>query len=159
MAYRLIFQFRLWVGRRPMKFKLIISSIIAPLVAFYAPVSDLIVPILWLVLFDIVTGIYAVRIVEKKPLTSRGFFKKLPQVVMFLIAISASIHADPFFNTLGIEQFQSAKLVISFYGLYELFSILENLGRSGMPVARQLVRILQAKLPEEVKQELPVKQD
>lgn len=142
-----------------MKSKFILSSLVAPLIAFYAPIADLILPILWLVLFDILTGIYAVRIVEKKPLTSRGFFRKLPQVVMFLIAISASIHADPFFREVGIEQFQSAKLVISFYGLYELFSILENLGRSGMPVARQLARILQAKLPEEVKQELPVKQD
>jgi phage-related holin len=141
------------------KSKIALSSLITPLIAFYEPITALIVPILWLVLIDIVTGMYATRIVERKPLTSRGFFKKLPQVAMFIIAISASLHADPFFTQLGIEQFQSAKLVISFYGLYELFSILENLGRSGLPIARQFSRILQAKLPEEIKQELPAKQE
>jgi phage-related holin len=136
------------------KIKLIISGLLMPLAAFYAPVQGLLMPILWLVLIDILTGIYAVRIVERKPLTSRGFLKKLPQVAMFLIAIAASLHADPFFVTFGIEAYQSGKLVMSFYGLYELFSILENLGRSGLPVAKQFSRILQAKLPDEVKEEL-----
>lgn len=139
------------------KIKVFLSSLVAPLLAFFEPVTALIAPILWLVLIDILTGMYATRIVEKKPLTSRGFLKKLPQIVMFFVAISASLHADPFFNEIGIEKFQSAKLVISFYGLYELFSILENLGRSGLPVAKQFARILQAKLPEEMKQELESK--
>jgi len=141
------------------KSKAILSLLIAPLLAFFQPVTFLILPILWLVVIDILTGMYATRIIEKKPLTSRGFLRKLPQLVMFLIAIAASIHADPFFNEFGIEKFQSAKLVISFYGLYELFSILENLGRSGLPVAKQLARILQAKLPDDVKQELPSTND
>lgn len=141
------------------KIKVLLSSLVAPLLAFYEPVSTLILPILWLVVFDIVTGMYATRVIEKNPLTSRGFLKKLPQIVMFFVAISASLHADPFFNEIGIEQFQSAKLVISFYGLYELFSILENLGRAGLPIAKQISRILQAKLPEEVKQELSKTQD
>lgn len=136
------------------KMKLLLSSIIAPLLAFFQPVNMLMAPILWLVVIDILTGMYATRVVEKKPLTSRGFLKKLPQILMFLIAIAASIHADPFFMAFGIAQFQSAKLVISFYGLYETFSILENLGRCGLPVATQFARILQAKLPDEVKKEL-----
>lgn len=137
------------------KIKAFLSLIVTPLLAFYEPVSSLILPVLWLVIMDILTGMYATRIVERKPLTSRGFLRKLPQLVMFLVAIAASLHADPFFNELGIEKFQSAKLVISFYGLYELFSILENLGRSGLPVAKQFAAILQAKLPDNVKQELP----
>ena len=142
------------------KTKVVWSALVAPLLAFFEPVTALIIPILWLVLFDIITGMYVVRVVEKNALTSRGFFKKLPQVVMFLIAISASLHADPFFGEIGIEKFQSAKLVISFYGLYELFSILENLGRAGLPIARNILNILQAKLPENIKQELnEAKQD
>lgn len=136
------------------KLKVTLSALISPMLAFYEPVSALIVPILWLVLIDIVTGMYATRISERKPLTSRGFLRKLPQLIMFLIAISASLHADPFFNEVGIEKYQAVKLVISFYGFYELFSILENLGRSGLPVAKQFSRILQAKLPEEIKEEL-----
>lgn len=141
------------------KIKMLLSSLIAPLFAFYEPVGVLIIPILWLVMIDVITGMYATRIVERKPLTSRGFLQKLPQILMFLIAIAAALHADPFFVEFGIEKYQSAKLVISFYGLYELFSILENLGRSGLPVARQFARILQAKLPDEIKQEVAPKDD
>lgn len=137
------------------KMKAIFSLVIAPFVSFYSPVMMLLVPILWLVLIDIVTGMYATRVVAKQPLTSRGFLKKFPQIIMFLIAIAASLHADPFFTEFGIEKYQSAKWVVSFYGLYELFSILENLGKSGLPVAKQFANILQAKLPEEIKKELP----
>lgn len=133
------------------RMKLIMSAIIAPLLAFFAPVSALIAPILWLVLIDILTGMYVVRIIDKKSLTSRGFVKKLPQLVMFFVALTAALHADPFFVEFGIGLHQAAKLVISFYGIYELFSILENLGKSGLPVATQLAKLLQAKLPEEVK--------
>ncbi len=35
--------------------------------------------------------------------------------------------------------------------MYELFSILENLGRLGLPVATQLADLLKSKLPDEVK--------
>lgn len=134
--------------------KATLSVVIAPIISFFAPASVLILPILWLVLFDILTGIYRVRIIEKKPLTSRGFLKKFPQLIMLLVSIAASIHADPFFVQFGIESFQASKLVVSFYGMYELFSILENLGKSGLPIAKQVARLLQAKLPDAIKDEL-----
>ncbi len=138
--------------------KLMLSAAVAPLASFFAPTSLLILPILWLVLFDILTGMYRVRCVEKLPLTSRGFLKKLPQLIMFFVAIAASIHADPFFIEFGIPSFQASKLVVSFYGIYELFSILENLGKSGMPIAKQISNILQAKLPVSIKDELNKKE-
>lgn len=134
------------------KAKLILSTLMTSLVMFFSPVTPLLVPALWLILLDILTGIYVARIVLKQPLTSRAFFRKLPQFLMFLVALAASLHADPFLTQFGLEQYQTAKLVISFYGLYELFSILENLGKSGLPVAKQLATMLQAKLPDEAKE-------
>lgn len=131
--------------------KSFLLMVLTPILAFFEPVALLIVPILWLVLIDIITGMYLVRIVKKEPLTSRGFFKKLPQVVMFLLSVIASLHANPFFMQFGLPEHQAVKMVVSFYGLYELFSILENLGNSGMPVAKQLTKLLSAKLPDEVK--------
>lgn len=131
--------------------KLLILSLTTALVTFFEPIEVLLASILWLVLIDIITGAYLVRIVNKEPLTSRGFFKKLPQVAKFLVAVVAALHADPFFVQFGLPQYQAASLVISFYGLYELFSILENLGKSGLPVAKQITSILSAKLPTEIK--------
>ena len=136
------------------KNKMILSGLIASLTSFYLPVHAFIMPVLWLVVIDVLTGAYVARFIEHKPLTSRGLFQKFPQLVTFLIAMTAAIHADPFFMQFGFSELQSAKFVISFYGLYELFSILENLGKSGLPVAKQLTNILKAKLPEEVKVEL-----
>lgn len=139
-----------------MKFevKTIALFIATPILAFFEPVSTLLVPVLWLVVIDILTALYLARIIQKQPLTSRGFFKKLPQVAKFLVAVVAALHANPFFVAFGLPDFQAVKLVISFYGLYELFSILENLGKSGLPVAKQLSDILAAKLPDDVKKHL-----
>jgi phage-related holin len=133
--------------------KNVLAVIFSAIISFYAPVQSLLLPILWLVIIDIVTGVYCARIVEKKPLNSRGLFKKLPQITMFLVAITAALHANPFFVTFGLPEYQAVKLVFAFYGLYELFSILENLGKSGLPVAKQIINILTAKLPDDVKKE------
>jgi phage-related holin len=115
------------------------------------PVQSFVMPVIWLIAFDVLTGLYVARFVTRTPLTSRRFLRKLPQLVMFTFAMSAALHADPFFVQFGLEAYQSAKFVISFYGLYELFSILENLGKSGLPVAKQIASLLKSKLPDEVK--------
>lgn len=134
--------------------KTVLLAALTPLLAFFEPVNGLITPILWLVFLDILTAMYLVRIVKKESLTSRGFFKKMPQLLMFLVAVAASLHANPFFTAFGFPDHQASKLVISFYGLYELFSILENLGGAGLPIAKQISKLLQAKLPDDVKAEL-----
>lgn len=133
-----------------LEFKTVLLIILTPLLAFFEPVNGLIIPILWLVLLDILTAMYLVRIVKKEALTSRGFFKKMPQIAMFLVAVSASLHANPFFTQFGLPEYQAAKLVFSFYGLYELFSILENLGGAGLPIAKQISDMLKSKLPDEI---------
>jgi phage-related holin len=138
-----------------LELKTLLYLIGTPMLAFFEPINTLLFPILWLIFIDILTGVYLVRIVKKEALTSRGFFKKLPQVCMFLVAVVASLHANPFFVQFGLPEFQAVKMVMSFYGLYELFSILENLGRSGLPVAKQISTMLAAKLPDEVKNNIP----
>lgn len=132
------------------EFKTVLLIVLTPLLAFFEPVNGLIIPILWLVLLDILTAMYLVRIVKKEALTSRGFFKKMPQIAMFLVAVSASLHSNPFFTQFGLPEHQAAKLVFSFYGLYELFSILENLGGAGLPIAKQISDMLKSKLPDEI---------
>lgn len=137
-----------------MKVKLLLSALFASIVSFFDPVMHLLVPMLYLILFDVVTGMYVAKFVDRIPLTSRRFLRKLPQLVLLTVAISAALNADPFFVNFGLSQNQGASFVISFYGVYEVFSIFENLGKSGLPVAKQLTKILQAKLPQEIQDEL-----
>jgi toxin secretion/phage lysis holin len=134
--------------------KFLISGILASIMSFYSPVHYLMIPVLWLVVIDIITGIYLAKFIKKEDITSRGLFRKVPQLFMFFLAMTASMHADPFLKEFGLETLQGAKFVISFYGLYELFSILENLGQSGLPVAKQISNILKAKLPQDLTQRL-----
>lgn len=135
--------------------KLIISTILASLTAFYMPVKGFVMPVLWLAFLDIITGLYVARTIDKVAITSREFFRKLPQFAMFIVAVTAAMHADPFFVHFGLDPYSSAKFVISFYGIYELMSILENLGKSGLPVAKSVSNFLKNKLPAEVKENLP----
>lgn len=130
--------------------KMILSLVITPLLLFFAPVATLIVPLLWLVVFDIVSGMYVAKVIEKKDLTSRGFLKKLGPITFFFIALAASLHAGVFFVEFGIDKSQPAKWVAAFYGIYELFSILENLGKCGLPVAKQIANFLKQKLPTNI---------
>ena len=130
--------------------KLIISLLITPILLFFAPVSTFIAPLLWLVLFDIISGMYVAKRIEKKDLTSRGFLQKLVPITLFFIALASALHAGIFFKEFGIDKDQPAKWVCSFYAIYELFSILENLGKCGLPVAKQIADFLKTKVPEQL---------
>lgn len=133
-----------------MKTKLILSAILSPILMLFDPYTALVKAIGILVIFDIVTGIIAAK-KENKDITSRGFFRKLPQVGLFLVALAAASVGSPLLAEFGIEAHQSGKWLCAMYGAYELFSILENLGRLGLPVAKQLQDLLKSKLPDEMK--------
>ena len=134
--------------------KLIATLLISPIIAFYSPVGYLLQPLLWLVIIDILTGVYCAKFVRNEDINSRGFLSKLVPVCLFLIALTAALHCDIFFVEFGLPQHQAPKLILAFYGVYELISILENLGDSGLPVAKQISSLLKKKLPQEVQDEL-----
>lgn len=132
------------------KGKLIYSFIIAPLLLFFEPYSALVKALLILVIIDILTGLFAARH-EGKPLTSRRFLMKGLQVGLFFVGLAAAKAGSPLLEEFGIEAHQAGKWFCAFYGVYELFSILENLGRLGLPIAKQFASLLKSKLPDEVK--------
>lgn len=130
--------------------KLLISVIVSPLLMYFEPYSALVKAIGILVVFDIATGVMAAR-KEGKDITSRSFFKKIPAVALFLIALAGAKEASPALLEFGIEAHQAGKLFCALYALYELLSLLENCGKLGMPIASQITKLLKAKLPTDVK--------
>lgn len=138
------------------KLKLIYSVIISPILLFFEPYSILVKAIGVLVAMDIITGMLAAK-KENKALTSKSLRAKLPVVALFLIGLAAAKEASPLLLEFGIEPHQAGKLFCALYGVYELFSILENLGRLGLPIAKQMAELLKSKLPEDIKKidELP----
>lgn len=135
------------------KAKLIFSLLLSPILAFFEPYEALVKAIGLLVALDILTGIVAAK-KEGKPIQSRSFLKKIPQVVLFLFGLAAAKFASPLLQEFAIEAHQAGKWFCALYGMYEFFSILENLGRMGLPVAKQFSDLLKSKLPDDIKKEV-----
>ncbi len=140
------------------KTKMFLSMILAPVLAFFDPYIILVKAIGLLVIFDMVSGIIAAR-KEGKAINSRSLLKKVPQVVLFLFGLAAAKFASPLLQEFGIDAHQAGKWFCALYGLYEFFSVLENLGRMGMPVAKQFTALLKARLPEDMQKLEEVKND
>lgn len=132
------------------KLKFILSLIVSSILMFFDPYIILIKAIGILVVIDIISGMFAAK-KEGKHLTSKSLWKKVPRVGLFLIALAAAKISSPLLFEFGIAEHQSGKWLCALYGVYELFSILENLGRLGMPLAKQMAELLKAKLPEDIK--------
>lgn len=125
--------------------KILLSFFLTPLLIFFSPYLVLIKAISLLVLFDIVTGIAAAR-KEHKDIKSRSFFRKIPQLALFFVALAAAQVSNPLLLEFSLETHQAGKWLCGLYGVYELLSILENLGRLGLPVADKFAEMLKAKI-------------
>lgn len=132
------------------KVKLQYSAALSVLLLFFEPYSALVKAIGILVALDIVTGLVAAR-KDGSSLTSRRFLAKVVHVALFCVGLAAAGAASPLLAEFGIEQHQAGKWFCALYGAYELFSVLENLGRMGLPVAKQFSALLKSKLPDEAK--------
>lgn len=134
------------------KLKLFFSALVTPLLMLFEPYVILVKAIGILVVFDVLTGIMSAK-KEGQDLTSKALWKKIPVVGLFLFALASASVSSPLLQEFGIEPHQAGKWFCALYGSYELFSILENLGRLGMPVAKQMANLLKSKLPNENKEE------
>lgn len=129
--------------------KLMLSVILSPVVLYFEPYSALVKAIGILVIIDILSGLLVARR-SGLDITSRQFFKKIPIVGLFLVALVAAKESSPLLAEFGIEVHQAGKWLCALYGVYELLSILENLGRLGLPWAKPFSNLLKAKLPDDV---------
>lgn len=125
--------------------ELLKKAAIASISGFFLPVEHLLPGIAVLVVLDILTGMYVSRIVKQEDLTSHRFKGKIKQVAIFAIGLAAMLFADKNLQVFGITEHYGAKLFCAMYAFYELFSLLENLGNMGLPVAKELKDLLLAK--------------
>lgn len=133
--------------------KLIFSLLISPILMLFNPYILLIKALGILVIIDVITGIMSAR-KEGVALTSKALWQKVPKVALFLCALAAASVSSPLLTEFGIEAHQAGKWFCALYGAYELFSILENLGRLGLPIAKPMADLLKSKLPTDVQNNL-----
>jgi phage-related holin len=142
------------------KLSLFGSLILSPMLGFIFPVKHLLMPLFWLVVLDILSGVYKSRIIQKKPLTSKRFFERKSKVLLiWAIGLVTMLLADKFLLEIKIEGSWASKGYCVFYGIYETISILENLADSGLPGAKGILRLLRGKLPDNLNKALEEQED
>lgn len=129
----------------------IYAVIVTPIINLVAPVQHLFMPLIWLVVIDIISGIYKNRIKKKQPITSKKFFERKSKVVLvWTLGLLTMLLADKFLLEVGIDGHWAAKVYCVWYALYEVISILENLGDSGLPGAKNILKLLRGRLPNNI---------
>lgn len=133
----------------------LISLALTPLLNLVAPVQHLFFPLIWLVVIDIASGIYKSRVTNKQPITSKSFFERKSKVILIWVAgLLTMLLADKFLKEINITGNWGAKIYCVWYALYEVISILENLGDSGLPGAKNILALLRGKLPSNIDKSL-----
>lgn len=133
--------------------KLILSAILGLIIQFLGDTAPFVKSIFILVVMDIVLGLICAKWYRLESITTRRFLTKIRELGLFAIGLAAFIVSQDAFVEFGLNKFFGAKFFCSAYIFYELFSILENLGDMGFPIASQIKKALQAKLPKELNNE------
>lgn len=130
------------------KIQLVISGILALMVQSLGDTAPLVKAIFVLVIIDVVTGLICAKYYRHEDIKTRKFVRKIKEMGLFGVGLAAFVFSDDAFVTFGLTSLWGAKFYCATYTFYELFSILENLGDMGFPVASQIKQALKAKLPK-----------
>lgn len=142
------------------KISLLSSLVLSPIIGFIFPVKHLLLPLIWLVVLDIFSGIYKSRIIQKKPITSKRFFERKSKVLLiWAVGLVTMLLADKFLLEINIYGNWASKGYCVFYGIYEVISILENLADSGLPGAKGILHLLRGKLPSNLNEAIDKEQE
>lgn len=143
------------INMQDFKLSGLLAVMMTPLLNLLAPVQHLFLPLIWLVVLDIISGIYKNRVYKKQPITSKKFFERKSKIVLvWSIGLLTMLLADKFLMEIGIDGHWGAKVYCVWYALYETISILENLGDSGLPGAKAILNLLRGKLPSNIDKSL-----
>jgi len=92
--------------------------------------------LLWLVVGDYLTGLLA-SMLDGSGLSSKVGYKGIARKVMILFMVLVAHKLD-----VALDVRVVMNMVIYFYVSNELISVIENMGRMGVPVPKQLVNII-----------------
>lgn len=123
-------------------FELLKKSAWLSLTGFLLPVKPFFIGIIGLIIIDILSGMYVAYFVKNESLTSKRFFGKIKQIAAFAVGLWAMLLADKNLEAFGLTDHWGVKMFCALYTFYELFSILENLGNAGLPIAKEIQGLL-----------------
>lgn len=150
------------MGYKKLIASLLSSPFIMEILTHYAPYFPYIQSVTYLVIGDIITGIMS-ACYEKygsyhpalliRTYKSTRLLKKFFIGFLFFLGLHYIDSSDVLLIKLGMTQYEAGIYWCVAYGIYELSSIMENFGRMDFPVAKQVRRWINTKVPDEMKQE------
>ena len=124
--------------------KLGISSIATTIYNAFHPSFDLLQALCIVISIDFVIGVYQSFNAGFK-FSPKKFLGKLKEIGLFVVVLAAAIFINPLWEQYGLKAQFVANSFIGMYGFYHFFSILQNAGKLGFPLAAQFQKFIESK--------------
>lgn len=124
--------------------KIALSSICSYIYTLFNPSIPLLKALAIVMLIDLVVGLWQ-SFGEGKKFDPKKFLGKIKEAGVFIIVLFAAVSINELWQHYGIAKQYIADSFISAYGFYHFFSILQNAGKLGFPIASYFQRFIESK--------------
>lgn len=125
----------------------VLSSISSLIVQYFNPSINMLQALGICIALDFVIGLWHSYTVGVK-FSPRKFLGKLKELGIFIVVLFAAIAINPLWKHYGIAEQWMANSFIGAYGFYHFFSVLQNAGKMGFPLAGYFQKFIESKVTE-----------
>lgn len=127
---------------------IILSITSSAIFKMFEPSFPMLYTLCGIIALDFFFGLYHSYHYEHKKFDPTKFLKKLKEIGAFIVVLFATISINSFWKTYGLDAQYVANYFMSAYGFYHFFSILQNAGKMGFPIASYFQKFIESKAPD-----------
>ena len=124
--------------------KLGLSSFLSLIYNAFSPTFNLLNALCIVIAIDFAIGVYQ-SFSEGNKFNPKKFLSKLKEIGLFIVVLAAAIFINPLWEQYGLKAYFVANSFIGMYGFYHFFSIVQNAGKLGFPIATQFQKFIESK--------------
>lgn len=121
-----------------------LSSFLSILYNAFSPTFNLLNALAIVIALDFIIGIYQ-SFNDGNKFNPKKFLGKLKEIGLFVVVLAAAIFINPLWEQYGLKAYFVANSFIGMYGFYHFFSIVQNAGKLGFPIANQFQKFIESK--------------
>lgn len=128
--------------------KIILSILSSSVVQVFSPTLDHLKALLIVMIIDLAVGLYHSFVYDGKKFDPKKMKSKGFEISMFIITLFATLNINVLWKQYGLDGVSVAHYLISTFGFYHFFSILQNMGKMGFPIANYFQKFIENKAPD-----------
>lgn len=125
--------------------KLILSILSSSVVQVFHLTLDHIKALCIVMVIDLAVGLYHSFVYDGKKFDPKKMKSKGLEISMFIITLFATLSINVLWKQYGLDGVSIAQYLISAFGFYHFFSILQNMGKMGFPIATYFQKFIESK--------------